>query len=355
MAPIEPLDNRVKLLRQARGWTQDELAQAAGLSRTGVGAIEAARLVPSVAAAIGLARALGCAVEDLFGPQGTGTGAAFAWLPATYPCRYWTAEIAGQTLLFPVEDGGSELHDGVARHAEDWPRQQDAARTTLVLATCDPAAGLLAAAYRRLSGFRLLVLSRVSREALALVERGLVHAAGIHLALASSRRGNAELLADRPADCELSLLHVARWEEGLAAQPAARLRSAQAATRSKLRWVGRLPGAGARRCQDELLGARRPPKHVAHDHRGVVEAIRSGWADVGVCLRLAAEEGRLSFLPVGKEAYDLCFRRDQAAEPRLAALIRTIRSAEYRQLLGELPGYQPQNQWGEIEDVPKLR
>src|SRR5262245_43823316 len=152
------LDNRVKLLRQARGWAQGELAGAAGLSRTGVGAIEAARLVPSVAAALGLARALGCSVEELFGPPAHG-GCEFAWQPAAFPCRYWAAEIAGRTLLFPVESGGQEglFHDGVAKGPGDLPAQVEQARTTLVLATCDPAAGLLATLYRREGGFRMLV------------------------------------------------------------------------------------------------------------------------------------------------------------------------------------------------------
>src|SRR5262245_504984 len=157
MSEVEMLGNRVKVLRQARGWTQGELASAAGLSRTGVGAIEAARLVPSVAAAIGLARALGCSVEELFGPPER--GCEFAWQPAAFPCRFWAAEIAGRTLLFPVEGSplGGLMHDGVARHAADLPAQVEQARTTLVLATCDPAAGLLASLYRAASGLRMVV------------------------------------------------------------------------------------------------------------------------------------------------------------------------------------------------------
>src|SRR5262245_20927959 len=116
----DSVDNRVKALRQARGWTQGQLADAAGLSRTGVGAIEAARLVPSVAAALSLARALGTTVEELFGTPVSGD-VAFAWLPAAFPCRYWAAEIAGRTLLFPVESGGELRHDGVAQDASDLP------------------------------------------------------------------------------------------------------------------------------------------------------------------------------------------------------------------------------------------
>jgi molybdate-binding protein/DNA-binding XRE family transcriptional regulator len=353
MSDVERLDNRVKSFRQARGWTQDELAQAAGLSRTGVSAIEAARLVPSVAAALSLARAFGCKVEDLFGPQPAVSVMEFAWLPASFPCRYWLAEIESRTLLFPLESGprGAVMHDGIARHATDFPATSEIARRTLVLASCDPAAGYLAATYRRHGGFRMLVFSRSSVEALSLVENGLAHVAGVHLAAADDSRGNAVAIAGREPLNDFELLRVAQWEEGLACQPAARIRSASSAARSQLRWVGRSAGAGARRCQDELLGSRRSPRHVARDHRGVVEAIRSGWADVGVCLRLASEEGQLAFVPVGEENYDLCFRSDLAADPRIVALINTIRSSEYRRLLTELPGYQAQPQLGEVEHV----
>src|SRR6476620_6613443 len=136
MPDSDRIDNRVKLLRQARGWTQDDLAQASGLSRTGVSAIEAARLVPSVAAALGLAQAFGCKVEDLFGPQPRCEQATFAWLPVAFPCRYWMAEVAGKTLLFPLESGprGAVLHDGIAQHACDLPAPHEVAKRTLVVA-----------------------------------------------------------------------------------------------------------------------------------------------------------------------------------------------------------------------------
>src|SRR5215831_10750561 len=119
MLRTERIDNRVRSRRQARGWTQDQLAQAAGLSRTGVSAIEAGRLVPSVSSALGLAQALQCTVEDLFGPKSEAGVIDFAWLPASFPCRYWLADIGGRTLAFPIENGlRSDLgHDGVARHA----------------------------------------------------------------------------------------------------------------------------------------------------------------------------------------------------------------------------------------------
>lgn len=353
MAQPTGIDNRVRALRQARGWTQERLAEVTGLSRAGVSAIEAARLVPSVAAALGLARALDCSVEELFAmPRPEVSGLRFAWQPVSYPCRYWAAEVGGRTLLYPVESGShaSLLHDGIAKHPGDLPKDLGVARTTLVLAGCDPAAGYLADAYGKLGGFRLLVLTRSSGEALALMAEGLVHVAGIHFAAKGNRRGNALEITQRQLPLELSLLRVTQWEEGLACEPGARLRSAAAAARGRLRWIGRSPGAGARRCQDELLGERTPPRHVARDHRGVVEAIRSGWADVGVCVRLASEEGQLGFLPVCEEQYDLCFRAESSADPRLRALVATVRSTSYRSVLSHLPGYQPTG-IGEIETI----
>jgi molybdate-binding protein len=78
---------------------------------------------------------------------------------------------------------------------------------------------------------------------------------------------------------------------------------------------------------------------MASDHRGVAEAVRSGWADAGVCLRLVSEEAGLDFLGVREAAYDLCFPARWEEDPRIQALLEAVRSPAYRQALGELPGY----------------
>jgi molybdate-binding protein len=108
---------------------------------------------------------------------------------------------------------------------------------------------------------------------------------------------------------------------------------------SKLRWVGREPGSGARQCLDQVFDGRPAPKRLARDHRGVAEAIRCGWADVGVCLQLVSEESGLEFLSVRDETYDVCFASGFETDPRLFALSQVLRSKAYRQTLGELPGY----------------
>ena len=327
--------------RDGRGWSQEELARRSGLSRAGVSAIETGRLVPSTAAALALAEALGCRVEDLFHLPRTPPGkAAWAWSPRSAPCRYWHALVTGQTRYYPVEASplGMLPHDGIYRNDAFEERGRSDPANTLVLACCDPAGGLLADELARSSGVRLIVLPRSSATALALLQQGLVHAAGVHLSRADAPGGNAAIVRSRLGP-GFSLLHVAHWEEGITFAPSQPIGSIRDAVRADLRWIGREVGSGARECLDELLGARRPPRRLASDHRGVAEAVRCGWADAGVCLRLASEEAGLEFLSVRREAYDICFPDALKGDPRLQALIDTVRSPSYRRLLGELPGY----------------
>ncbi|HZL88860.1 MAG TPA: substrate-binding domain-containing protein [Pirellulaceae bacterium] len=357
MSIAQTARNRVKVHRLAKGWSQVELARRAGISRTGVSAIEGVRLVPSVSAALALAGALECPVEELFGQRDAkARQPRWAWPATTFPRRYWQAEVAGQSLLFPLEADapGAFRHDGVAQSNREPAVPLATDSRTLVLATCDPAAGLLAEEYSRHTGFRLLVIPRSSRQALALLAQGIVHVAGIHLATMDARGGNADSIRRLKLDRSLSILHVASWDEGLALSPARNVASIRAALSPRLHWVGREEGAGARRCQDELLGKRSPPRRIARSHQGIVQAVKNGWADLGICQRMAAQEGGVQFLPVCREAYDLCFRSEEVDEPRIAALIGIIRSAEFRRLLAELPGYRPQS-LGQIETVEPKR
>src|SRR5262245_1326680 len=159
--------NRVRAYRRSRGWSQAELARRAGISRAAVSAVEVNRLVPSVAAALALAGVLDCTVEDLFGTVAAALpGPEWAWPPDRTPCRYWHARVAGRLLRYPAETtaAGVLAHDGVFRSNAFTPGAEADPAATLVIACCDPAAGILAAEYARATGFRLLALQRSSRQ-----------------------------------------------------------------------------------------------------------------------------------------------------------------------------------------------
>jgi molybdate-binding protein/DNA-binding XRE family transcriptional regulator len=335
-------NNRVKAYRIARGWSQEDLVRRSGVSRSGISAIETGRLVPSAAAALALAAAFDCRVEDVFSIGGEKTSAKnWAWPPRRDPCLFWQAEVNGQHLLYPVEPPQLGLIgcDGTFAHGEFRDRRQTTPSDTLVLACCDPAAALLAARFAQRSGFRLLALQRSSGEALTLLQRGMVHVAGVHFARADRAEANADMVRER-LGAGYQLLHIATWEEGVALTPTLGLRTMQAALSAKLRWVGREAGSAARQRLDELLGERKPPRRVAYDHRGVAEAIRCGWADAGMCHRMVSEEIGLDFIGFEKESFDLCWSSGMDGDPRIQALVATVRSSEYRDAMTELPGFE---------------
>lgn len=64
MAPN--IHNRVKELRDERGWTQQQLADAVGVSRQSINSIERNRYVPSLPLALTFARVFACSIDDIF-------------------------------------------------------------------------------------------------------------------------------------------------------------------------------------------------------------------------------------------------------------------------------------------------
>ncbi len=63
---VEALTNRLREERAARGWTQAELADRAGVSRKTINTVENGVFVPSTILALRLARVLERPVEALF-------------------------------------------------------------------------------------------------------------------------------------------------------------------------------------------------------------------------------------------------------------------------------------------------
>ena len=61
-----PLKNRVRELRLERGWTQQELADAVGVSRQSINSIECERYVPSLPLALTFARVFRRSTDDIF-------------------------------------------------------------------------------------------------------------------------------------------------------------------------------------------------------------------------------------------------------------------------------------------------
>lgn len=60
------MENRVKVMREARGWSQGELARRLGVSRQTINAVETDKYDPSLPLALRMAKLFGVAVPELF-------------------------------------------------------------------------------------------------------------------------------------------------------------------------------------------------------------------------------------------------------------------------------------------------
>jgi putative molybdopterin biosynthesis protein len=345
---------RLRMARQARGFSQQQLAGMAGVSRQAVSAVEAGHSDPSLRVGLALARALGVTVEELFGP-----GKA----PAAVPARAVAAlgPAGARVSLASVGDGlvalplGPDMAisflpaGGVAKLGGDVepivPPQP-----TLVVAGCDPALPLLATPLSRLDPpVAFIWWPCSSAEALRLAGAGLVHVAGTHL---RGRAGdyNTAAVRQRLEHQEAEVIGFSAWREGLVISPAlvGEVSGLADLARRGLRLVNREEGAEARRVLDrEVARLGIEPRSLpgygtrATGHLQVASAVAAGLADAGVASEPAALAYRLGFLPLAAERFDLVIPAGQAGSREVQALLRVLTSPWLRTQLSILPGYAP--------------
>ncbi len=341
--------NRVRELREARGLSQIELAAAASLTRQSVGAIEAGRATPAVDVAIRLARALGCAVEELFGgcaaesvvPESTG---------AANDGRLALGFIAGRWVSYPLDRDGMRISaDAVAgRGAVELLRPESEARENLIVTGCAGALGLLTDRLNARSGAgRFVWIDRSSTAALTALAGDRTHVAGVHLVDDGSGEANVPDVRRHAIASTVVLTTLGRWEAGLvlAAGNPKRIRASADLGRRGLRIVAREAGSGARRLLEREL-ARAGHSHqlvdsvraVVRSHLAVAEAVALGAADVGVATRDVALMHGLQFIPLAEERYDLATPLGFVDDPRMQRLFNAMTAAPFRRELGAL-GY----------------
>ena len=63
------MNNRIRLLRAEKGWSQAELAEMVGVSRNSVNSVENGKFDPSLPLAFRIANAFDLTVEEVFDKQ----------------------------------------------------------------------------------------------------------------------------------------------------------------------------------------------------------------------------------------------------------------------------------------------
>ena len=343
----------LRLARRARGFSQQQLAGMAGISRQAVSALESGVCDPSLRVALTLAHTLGMTVEDLFGP-----GAASPPVAASPLAPLGAA--GGRVTLAPVGDAlvALPLSGATTTRASFLPagglvadagsvRPIGPPRPTLLVAGCDPALPLMEASLARLDPpVAFAWWPCVSSEALRLAAAGLVHVAGVqHL---HDPGDDAARAADELLRAGAEIIRFCSWREGLVLRPG----SARGVTGvrdlpgSGLRLVNREAGSDARRVLDRELaghgidsGLLPGYETAAGGHLEVAAAIAAGIADVGVASEAAALAYALAFVPLTEEHFDLVIPAPQAESREVRAMIRVLSSPWLLDQLASLPGY----------------
>ena len=358
---------RLRLARQARGLSQQQLAGMAAVTRQAVSAVESGHSDPSLRVALALASALGMTVEDLFGPGGPadpvlaqpvaplggeGSRVTLATIGDTFVALPLHADTAARVGFGPAGGlvVGPRAEGLVARlpprEAREAPvpvpvRPIGPPRPTLIVAGCDPALPLLETPLALLDppvGFAWWPCG--NGEALRLAAAGLVHAAGVH------QPGEPGEAIEIPGGA--GVVGFTSWREGLVIRPRTPVTGLGDVARRGLRLVNRERGAQARALLDrERLRLRLDPAELpgydtqAAGHLQVAAAVAGRLADAGVSSEPTALAYGLDFIPLADKRFDLVLPAKHAASREVQSLLKVLTSPWLLAQLGSIPGYDP--------------
>jgi putative molybdopterin biosynthesis protein len=347
---------RLRLARQARGLSQQQLAGMAAVTRQAVSAVESGHSDPSLRVALALSRALGMTVEDLFGPGdpadpvqarpvapvgGDGSRVVLATVADAFVALPLRGDTVNRAGFGPA--GGLVVGGGPGEPVAVRPIGPP--RPTLVVAGCDPALPLLE------TPLALLDLPVAfawwpcgNAEAVRLAAAGLVHVAGVHRA--GDQPDPAGDANGIPGGAET--VGFTSWREGLVVRPGTQVTGLGDVARHGLRLVNREPGAQARTLLDrERLRLRLEEAELpgydsqAAGHLQVAAAVAGRLADAGVSSEPAALAHGLAFIPLADERFDLVLPARHAASREVQGLLKVLASPWLLAQLASLPGYDP--------------
>jgi molybdate-binding protein/DNA-binding XRE family transcriptional regulator len=363
---MSEIETNLAALRRKRGLSAIRLADAAGISRQTIYAMEAGTFVPNTAVALRLARALDATVEELFmlpetpaAPQLRsepamvlpGSGAIRAG-QAVQLCRVEKKLVACPPSpipwYLPASDAvvaGKPAHEGKAR-VEIFQAEGDFGNRILV-AGCDPGISVLSR-HAQPAGIELVLAHRNSSQALALLKEGCIHVAGTHLRDQASGESNLPEIGRLFPRHSVAVIAFAVWEEGIltAAGNPKQIRGIEDFARKDLAIVNREPGSGSRALLDRSLEQLRiAPKsvrgydHLAPGHLPAAWQVQSGAVDCCLATRAAARVFGLHFIPLVSERYDLVIRKQHFEQPRMQNLFDVLSRSGFRRELEGLGGY----------------
>lgn len=352
--------------RRKRGLSAIRLAEAIGVSRQTIYAMEAGTYVPNTALALRLARTLETTVEELFAltdnmqpPElRSEVAAMLPGSPGMEPgqpvqlCqvdqRLMAAAPSAIPWYFPAADAvvSDKLkQQGKSRVQVFHP--DEGFQNRILVAGCDPGISVLSR-HAQAAGIELVLAHRNSSQALALLKDACVHIAGTHLRDEESGVSNLPAVERLFPKKSVAVISFAVWEEGLLTAPGnpKNIHGVEDLSRKDVTIVNREPGAGSRALLDARLQRAAIPadrvrgyKNFAPGHLPAAWQVQSAVVDCCVATRAAARVFGLHFIPLTSERYDLVIRKQHLDLPRVQNLLDILSRSGLRRELEGLGGY----------------
>lgn len=324
------LGDRVRSLRLARGLTQAQLAETAGVSRQLVSTVEAGRHVPRVDAAARLAAALSTTVEELLASRSR-EAVGVIEAPAD-GALVRVGRVEDRLVCAPATGSGEGWATADAQIQGGEVQLFDVERPAIVVAGCDPIIGLASRLLETTSGPRVVPVATSSATAVEILADGRSHAVMVH--------APANGLPDPPT--QLRRWHVARWQVGLAAPVDAPTSWADDALAGRTPVVQRERGAGSQvaferaRHDDGGDGPVTGPRvggHAEAAWRAVTDQM------VAVTIEPAALANGLAFHALEEHVSQLWVGSRHAGNALVQAFIDELRGERVRRRLTAIGGY----------------
>lgn len=350
----------VKTYRQAKGWSQAQLADAVGVKRQAIYDIESGRYLPNTGVAIRLSKILDCTVETLFSEENTGdvVEVSLAGDASTDSPRLYTAKVRGRLVGVPLT-GQVLFNRGLPASDAILEKQGSQARLycpneildkTILLFGCDPAFSILGDHVgRALPGARVHCCFASSYASLQALSKGYAHVGGIHLHNRLGGESNVTLARKMLPGMEGKVVGFTTMEEGLmvAKNNPHAIHAIEDLYRKNLRFVNRECGAALRILFDDQLERVNIPKEAisgyateVKSHNDGARLVAAGGADAALGLHGVADLFGIDFVPLTVVRCDLVIPDDLMDHPTIRIMLDMLQTRALRDDIASVPGYE---------------
>jgi putative molybdopterin biosynthesis protein len=250
-------------------------------------------------------------------------------------------------IRIPMNSEG--LNQNEAVEAELLREEGTLSRTVVIVGSHDNTLDLLGNFLtKHFPQFRLTSSNVGSTGGLMALKRGIAHLAGSHLLDPETGEYNRSYIRRLLPELPVKGVNLVFRQQGLIIPKGnpKHIKGLEDLMRKDLAFINRQAGSGTRILLDFRLNelgmdqaAIQGYDQEEFTHMAVAVSILSGRADLGLGIYAAARALDLDFIPVVQERYDLIIPETYFEEEKIQALLAVVRSAEFREAVSALGGY----------------